>query len=66
MAGAAEAAAQKQNAGPRSKQGPACLVRKLSAKLELFEDRGVAIEVGALQVVEELTTASGHCDEAAA
>jgi len=41
-------------------------VFSLSAKLQLLEDRGVAIEVGALEIVEELTTASGHSDEAAA
>ena len=40
--------------------------RNLSAKLQLFEDRGVAIEICALQVVEQLTAASCHCDEAAA
>lgn len=41
-------------------------VFRLSAKLQFLEDRGVAIEVGALEIVEELTAASGHSDEAAA
>ena len=38
----------------------------LSTQLELFEDRGVAIEVVALEVVEQFAAASGHSDESAA
>ena len=45
---------------------PALEKSVLSAETKLFEDRGVAIELGALEVVEELTTAGGHRDEAAA
>jgi len=41
-------------------------VIRLSAQTELFEDRGVAIEIGALEVVEELAAASGHRDETTA
>ena len=38
----------------------------LAAQFELFEDRGVAIEVGALQVVEQLAATGRHGDQAAA
>lgn len=41
-------------------------VMYLSAQLELFENRSVAIEVSALEVVEQLTSACGHGDESAA
>ena len=41
-------------------------VFRLSAKLKLADDRCVAIEVFALQVIKKLTTASCHCDQAAA
>ena len=38
----------------------------LAAQLELLEDRGVATEVGAFQVVEQLPAAGRHGDKAAA
>ncbi len=38
----------------------------LSAEAKLFEDRGVAIELGALEVVEKLTTTCCHRDETTA
>ena len=37
----------------------------LSAQLQFFKDRGVAIEVEALEVVEQLAAASSHSNEAA-
>ena len=51
---------------PDSVLNPALESNDLSTKLKLFENRGVAIEVGALEVVEQLTAASCHRDEAAA
>lgn len=41
-------------------------VFRLSTKFELRDDCCVAVEVGALQVVEQFTTTCGHCDQAAA
>ncbi len=56
----------KKNAGlPCGKSGMEKVIR-LAAKFELTDDRCVAIEVLALQVIEKLTTTSCHCDQAAA
>ena len=41
-------------------------LKNLAAQLQLLEDRRVAIEVRTLQIIEELTTTGGHCDQTTA
>jgi len=53
---------RKEKAGARWRD-PAGKRVGLSAQLELLEDRGVAVEVRALEVVEELAPARGHSNE---
>lgn len=68
---AAKASANNQRTGERTMpdlHGGKSGIGKslLSTETKLFEDRGVAIELGALEVVEKLTTTCGHRDKTTA